>query len=73
MKQIASQELQADKLRMQEWKQKVMSEVVHELHVMKAAQTEAMEAQRQSFQMQLVEEERRKHGYRTCFRLIARL
>lgn len=50
IKQIASQELQAEKARMQVWKQMVMSEVGQ---VMKTAQMEAMEAQRQSFQGEL--------------------
>ena len=44
IKQIAAQELQAEKVRMQEWKQNVMVEVAHELQVMKAAQAEEMEA-----------------------------
>ena len=53
IKQIAAQELQAEKVRMQEWKQNVMVEDAHELQVMKAAQPEGMEAQRQSFQREL--------------------
>ena len=53
IKQIATQQLQAEKARMQEWKKNVMVEVAHELQVMKAAQAEEMEAQRQSFQREL--------------------
>lgn len=44
IKQIAIQELQAEKLRMQEWKRNVMVEVAHELQAIKATQVEAIEA-----------------------------
>lgn len=55
LKQIASQELQAEKARIEEWKQNVMQDVMRELQAMKQTQGEAMEAQRQSFQMELEE------------------
>lgn len=44
IKQIAIQELQAEKLRIQEWKRNVMAEVAHELQAIKATQVEAIEA-----------------------------
>ena len=53
MKQIATQELQVEKGRMQEWKQNVMLEVTRELQVIKQAQEVVMEAQRESFQVEL--------------------
>ena len=53
MKQIAAQELEAEKLRIQEWKQQVMAEVVHKLQGIRTAYIEEMEAQRQSFQTEL--------------------
>lgn len=53
IKQIASQELQAEKVRIEEWKQNVMQDVMRELQAMKQTKGEAMEAQRQSFQMEL--------------------
>lgn len=53
MKQIVAQELQAEKFRMQEWKQQVMAEVAHQLQGIRTAYTEEMEAQRQSFQAEL--------------------
>lgn len=48
-KQMATQKLQMKKARMKEWKKKVMGEVAHELHGIKQAQKEAMEAKRQTF------------------------
>lgn len=53
IKQIATQELQAEKGRMQEWKQYVMQEVAQELQAIRSAQDEVIEAQRQSFQTEL--------------------
>lgn len=53
MKQIATQELQVEKKRMQEWKQNVMLEVIRKLQVIKQAHKEVMEAQRESFQVEL--------------------
>ena len=53
IKQIAAQELQIKKGRMQEWKQVVMQEVARELQAIKQAHKEAIEVQRQSFQMEL--------------------
>ena len=53
IKQIATQKFQAEKERMQEWKQFVMQEVVRELHATKKAHEEAMEAQRYGFQVEL--------------------
>lgn len=53
IKQIAAQELQAEKGRMQEWKQVVMQEVARELQGIRQAHEEAIEAQRHSFQMKL--------------------
>lgn len=52
-KQMATQELQVEKARMEEWKRKVMGEVAHELRGMRQVQGEAMEAQRQMFQVEL--------------------
>lgn len=48
IKQIATQELQAEKGRMQEWKRYVMQEVAQELQAIRSAQYEVIEAQRQS-------------------------
>ena len=42
IQQMATQERQVEKLRMQEWKRKIMAEVAHELQVMKGAQAEAI-------------------------------
>ena len=53
IKQIVSQELQAEKVRIEEWKQNVMQDVMRELQAMKQTQGEAMEAQRLGFQMEL--------------------
>ena len=53
IKQIAAQELQVEKGRMQEWKQVVMQEVARELQAIRQAHEEAIEAQRHSFQMEL--------------------
>ena len=49
IKQIAAQELQVEKGRMQEWKQVVMQEVARELQAIRQANEEAIEAQRHSF------------------------
>ena len=53
IKQIAAQELQAEKGRMQEWKQIVMQEVGHELQAIRQAHEEAMEAQRHGFNVEI--------------------
>ena len=53
IKQIAFQELQVEKVRIEEWKQNVMQDVVRELQAMKQTQEEAMEVQRRGFQMEL--------------------
>lgn len=45
IKQIATQELQAEKGRMQKWKQIVMQEVERELQAIRQAYEEAIEAQ----------------------------
>ena len=52
-KQMATQELQMEKARMEEWKENVIREVAHELRGMRQAQEEAMEAQRRTFQVEL--------------------
>ena len=52
-KQLAAQELQVEKARMEEWKQKVMLEVAHELQGSRQTQEVAMEAQRRSLQLEL--------------------
>ncbi len=44
IKQIATQKLQAEKEKMREWKQVVMQEVAHELHAIRQAHKEAIEA-----------------------------
>lgn len=53
IQQVATQEGYVEKLCMQEWKQKIIAKVAHELQVMQSTQTEPMEAQRQSFEMEL--------------------
>ena len=53
IKQIATQELQVEKSRMEDWKKKVMSEVGRELQIIQMAQAEAMEVQRRGFQSEL--------------------
>lgn len=53
IKQFASQELQAEKGKMKEWKEKVMQEVARELHGIRQMHEGAMEAQRQTFQLEL--------------------
>ena len=52
IKQIATQELQVEKKKIQEWKKNAM-QVAQELHAIKLAQDEVMEAERQSFQIEL--------------------
>ena len=53
MKQIATEERQAEKGKMKEWKENIMQEVARELHVIREMHEEAMEAQRESFQLEL--------------------
>ncbi|MCJ1348444.1 hypothetical protein MMC31_006676, partial [Peltigera leucophlebia] len=53
IKQIAAQELQAEKGRMQEWKQIVMQEVGHGLQAIRQAHEEVMEAQRHGFNVEI--------------------
>ena len=53
MKQIATEERQAEKGKMKEWKENIMQEVARELHVIRQIHEGAMEAQRQSFQLEL--------------------
>ena len=53
IRQIATEELQVEKGRMQEWKHNIMLEVTRELQSIKLSQEEAMETQRQSFQTEL--------------------
>lgn len=65
IKQIATQELQAEKFRVKEWKQKAMSEIGRELQVIKMVHAEAMEVQRQGFQSELYQDQKhlRNYGY----------
>lgn len=51
--QTAAQERQAEKFRMQEWKRKMMAKFAHEVQVIRGAQAEEMEAQRQGFERKL--------------------
>ena len=53
IKQLASQELQGEKEKMEGWKAIVMQEVARELQDIRRAQEEAIEAQRQGFQTEL--------------------
>lgn len=53
MKQIATEERQAEKGKMKEWKESIMQEVAREVQVIKRMHEVAMEAQRQSFQLEL--------------------
>lgn len=56
IKQIATQKFQAEKERMREWKQVVMQEVARELHAIRKAHEEAMEAmeaRKYGFQIEL--------------------
>lgn len=53
MKQIATEERQAEKGKMKEWKENIMQEVARELHVIRQMHEGAMEAQRQSLQLEL--------------------
>lgn len=53
VKQMATQELQIEKARMEELKQKVMGEVAHRLYGMRQAQEEVMEVHRRNFQVEL--------------------
>ncbi len=53
IKQIASQELQVEKVRIKEWKKNVREDVLRELQIMKQTQEEAMEVQRQGIQVEL--------------------
>lgn len=58
IKQFASQELQGEKEKMQAWKENVMQEVARGLQVIRQVQEEAIEAQRQNFQVELVRVEK---------------
>lgn len=53
MKQIATEERQAEKGKMKEWKENIMQEVARELHIIRQMHEGAMEAQRQSLQLEL--------------------
>ncbi len=53
IKHIATQKLQTEKERMQEWKQVVMQEVARELHAIRQVHEEAIGEQRYGFQMEL--------------------
>ena len=53
VKQLANQELQIEKARMEGWKQMVMTEVALELQGIKQAYEEAMTIQRQTLQLEL--------------------
>lgn len=53
IKQFTTQELQAEKGKMQEWKDMVMQEVGRELQVIRQVQEGAIEVQRQGFQREL--------------------
>lgn len=53
IKQIASQELQVEKVRIKEWKKNVIEDFLRELQVMKQTQEEAIEVQRQGIQVEL--------------------
>ena len=53
MRQFAAQERQIEKENMRGWKDKVMQEITRELHLIRQAHEEEMEAQRQGFQIEL--------------------
>lgn len=53
LKQIATQEFQAEKGKMQVWKQMIMQKVAHELQTIKQTHKESMEAQRECFQVEM--------------------
>ena len=53
IKQLASQELQGKKEKMEEWKANVIQKVARKLQVMRQIHGEAIEAQKQSFQVEL--------------------
>ena len=53
MKQSATEERLAEKGKMKEWKENIMQEVARELHVIRQMHEGAMEAQRQSLQLEL--------------------
>ena len=53
LKQIATEECQAEKGQMKEWKENITQEVALELQAMRQMHEETVEAQRQSFQVEL--------------------
>ena len=53
IKQIASQELQVEKVRIEEWKKNVIQDVLRKLQAMKLTQGKAMEVQKRGVQMEL--------------------
>lgn len=53
IKHIASEELQMERSRMEEWKRKVMAEMGREPQIIKTGHEEAMEVQRRGFQSSL--------------------
>ena len=53
VKEIPTQELQMGIAQIEEWKQKAMFQVAHELQGMRQAQDKTMEVQKRSFQLKL--------------------
>ena len=53
LKQIATQEFQAEKGKMEIWKQMIMKEVGHELQAVRQIHEDEMEAQRHGFNMEI--------------------
>ena len=53
MKQIATEKRQAKKGKMKKWKENIMQKVACELHVIREMYERAMEAQKESFQLEL--------------------
>lgn len=53
MKQIATEERQAEKGQMKEWKEDIMQKVARELQVIKRMHEGAMEAHRQTFHLEI--------------------
>lgn len=53
LKQIATQEFQAEKGKMQIWKQVIMQEVAHELQAIRKTHEESLEAQRECFRVEM--------------------
>lgn len=53
MRQFAAQERQAEKLKLKEWKDKAMQELMRELHIIRQTHEKVIDGQRRGFEIEL--------------------